>query len=422
VRDDRDRRADRLGPVRGVGNRAVLHVQGWHYIALLGTDGERLVVFDDAVGVLDCTREWFQARYQWDGVALILGPPPPEVVLVTRWPGVAFLAAGGLGVFVALRRFRAAGCAAPPGRIAPVPGGGHPGYTAHGGFTLIELLVVVAIIALLIGLLLPAVQKVREAAARSKCMNNLKQIGQGFHLHHDAHLVFPSAGGGLGAPILSTDGSPFTPTSTYTFGQIVTTFYGVGDPDASPNDQPGSWGFAILPFVEQVAAYRRRTWSQGVDIYVCPSRRTAQPRTAQDDEFGRYSGGGWTWGKTDYAANGVLIRGRGMCRPVSAVTDGTSQTLLVGEKALHPDIYQSGSWFYDEPFFLGKSGGVVRTGENLLRDARTTEFINNWGSAHPAGVHALFVDGSVRMLGFGTPTETVRAMLSYNAGDVVPAD
>src|SRR5690349_8961717 len=96
------------------------------------------------------------------------------------------------------------------------------------GFTLIELLVVIAIIAVLIGLLLPAVQKVREAAARTKCANNLKQLGLGMHNYHDVYNGFPSAGWG---------------------------WFWVGDPIRSGRGQPGGWVYSILPFVEQGPLY-----------------------------------------------------------------------------------------------------------------------------------------------------------------------
>src|SRR5438046_1669421 len=197
------------------------------------------------------------------------------------------------------------------------------------GFTLIELLVVIAIIGVLIGLLLPAVQKVREAAARTQCKNNLKQIGLAFHNYHAAQGSFPP---GFASQAATVDG---------------------------PSLGPG-WGWAahLLPYFEQDNLYRQIDFTKDIAhpanaqarmtslrIFLCPSDNSPRPTfTVRDDAgtaicdvaFANYVGMAGVYEVTGYpdtsnGSPGVLLRNSRV--RVTDITDGSSNTLFVGERA-----------------------------------------------------------------------------------------
>jgi prepilin-type N-terminal cleavage/methylation domain-containing protein len=256
------------------------------------------------------------------------------------------------------------------------------------GFTLIELLVVIAIIAVLIGMLLPAIQKVRAAAARSSSTNNLKQIGIAMQAYHDAYGSFPLAGMNVGA-------------------------------------DTRSWcaQFQILPFMEQSNMYNAEvanpgvgSGGAGVKSFMDPGRGRNPAATSGGNSptiNGPY---------TDYALNAVTFSGTwggsgGTNSPqvantygtwalrrltLSAITNlnGSSNTIMMGEKSIDPSYYSNTySWGWDECIYSGGYGGTNRWGNYIAKDAGGQN-TNNWGGPYEAGGLFVFCDGQVRTINY----------------------
>ncbi len=266
----------------------------------------------------------------------------------------------------------------------------------RAAFTLIELLVVIAIIAILIGLLLPAVQKVRDAAARVQCQNNLKQLGLAMHNYHDVNNGLPPG---------------YNATGSY------------------PATAPGwGWGAYILPFVEQDNLYRQLDLTKPVEtqpaiqqvlkVFVCPSDQPPAAAFPVTDIAGATV---CLAGPSSYAAtvgddgsevdaptgNGVFYRNSKV--KLTDITDGTSNTVMLGDRA----------WADTQGVWAGvPTNAVCRPG--LTNPWQTTTapgqalvlVHNNWvniktdadgglddfSSKHTAGVNVLLADGSVRFV------------------------
>jgi hypothetical protein len=392
------------GALESVPAPAVLHVQDGHFITYLGGEAEtnRFRLFDNSTGLLECDAEWFAARMKWDGVALVFTSPDQLWRFAPAAAGVGALMIGAAGIPLTRRR------------LARTRGG-----APRPGLTLIETLLVVGILGTLFALLLPAVHQARVSASQAGCKNNLRQIALAALHHHEVHQVLPTDGGGPPSTLLDIAGAKFVPREEVTTVQTLIKSHAVGDPSASVKNQGGSFLFSTLPFAGYADVHRLRDWTAPLPLYTCPGRRSARTRVApQSDEYGRYTGGGWAWSQSDYAVNFRTIGSFGGPTGLARITDGASNTILLGEKALNPKNYETGTWLYDSPMFFGSTLGSHRgLKPSVVRDGPDFTYVEVWGSVHPSAAAFAFADGSVRPIAYQENSAVVNSLSSPSAGD-----
>ena len=293
---------------------------------------------------------------------------------------------------------------------------GHCVMRLRSALTLIDLLVCLAIMALLVSLLTGAVQDSREAARRTQCMNQQRELGLGIQLHLSALRYIPSNGGYDGkSTVMSSDGEKVT-IGTFANHSQHQYWWGVGQPGAHPTQQTGSWAYAILPWLEQEEAYQSVRVESAGPMFTCPSRSRPEPLVPVEDDYGRYTAAGRVWAKTDYAGNSSVMKERPHAMVASAISDGLSQTLATGEKAFDPLVQTAGSWYYDEGIFTGGSDGTVRDGLLIEADGPGIRFKGNWGSPHPGGAVFTRLDGSTEFVTSHIDGRLFRSLMSPDDG------
>ena len=327
----------------------------------------------------------------------------------------------------------------------------------RGGFTLIELLVAVAVIALLIGLLLPAIQSAREAARRAQCLNNLRQIVQATH-------SFESTWGGF--PPSTFFGRPFAPTDS-TVGIFLAQCRLLPYLDQSPLYNAINFG---LPSgsIEWLGRYQSTAATQVISVFLCPSDPAARPALYAPNSYRACTGlgelrivGGAIFAKND-GAFAPIDDGSGRTLPLSEFRDGLSNTLAFSEKPIGSGAGAAPNPFRDWVNYRGNKllltaddwtnacsnlfgppewrldGGeswmipgatsssffASASPNTSIPDCGATWLDNGWGiyaarSYHPGGVNAAMADGSARWFSSGVDIKTWRAIGTRAGGEVV---
>jgi prepilin-type N-terminal cleavage/methylation domain-containing protein/prepilin-type processing-associated H-X9-DG protein len=367
-------------------------------------------------------------------------------------------------------------------------------FPQRGGFTLIELLVVIAIISVLVGLLLPAVQRVREAANRMSCQNNLKQIGLALHNYHGLFNMFPrGAADDTGDAIGVTSSLPWgvyllphlEQTNLYNRFKVADItgandgqrFNGMSssaagfDPGLLWNNPPNNTNLAD-PALNPAAT--------PLKVYQCPSS-PSQGTIYQDtwnnngNAYGPYSSStgatSWTVSASDYiGVGGVLGSFVGNYLPgvqldhngvlndnfqvtIASITDGTSNTWVIGECAGSPNVYVAGNKLLASPPYDPNSTGFYISGGGWADETNGDQWIagsdwdggvasqwpsgspltggpcvincvniQNFFSFHPSGANFTFADGHVQFINQSIDPKVVVLLISFRDGLVVPSN